>query len=84
MYMKKINIDKDKCIGCFKCKQICYTVFEVGSDGKAQVRNGITEGDIEDAVSAEISCPTGAISIKDDNPKSTSNKSSSLFENLFK
>lgn len=61
--MKKIIIDKDKCIGCFKCKKVCYTVFEVGSDGKSSVRRGISQADIEDAVSAEICCPTGAIEI---------------------
>lgn len=62
----KIIIDKNKCIGCYKCKQVCYTSFEVGSDGKAKVRNGISEGDIEDAKRAEICCPTGAIKIIED------------------
>ncbi|HBA37929.1 MAG TPA: hypothetical protein DCY94_04340, partial [Firmicutes bacterium] len=60
--MKKIVIDKTKCIGCFKCKQVCYSCFEVGSDGKAKVRYG-REHDVEEAKTAEICCPTGAISI---------------------
>jgi ferredoxin len=59
----KIIIDKNKCIGCFKCKRVCYTVFEVDSDGKAKVRYGISEADIEDAKRAAITCPTGAITI---------------------
>lgn len=63
--MKKISIDRSKCIGCFRCKQICYSVFEVGSDGKAKVRSGISDGDIEDAVTAATNCPVGAISIID-------------------
>lgn len=63
--MKQISIDKSKCIGCFRCKQTCYSVFEVGSDGKAKVRSGISQGDIEDARTAEINCPVGAISIID-------------------
>ena len=62
----QISIDKNKCIGCFACKQCCYSVFEVGSDGKAKVRYGISDGDIEDAKSAAVNCPTGAISIIDD------------------
>jgi len=61
--MKKIEIDKNKCIGCGKCKQVNYNVFEYGSDGKAKIRSGISQGDIEDAVSAKITCPTGAIEI---------------------
>ncbi len=63
--LKKIVINKDKCIGCFKCKNVCYSAFEVGFDGKAKVRSGISEGDIEDAIRAEISCPTGAIKVID-------------------
>jgi ferredoxin len=59
----KIIIDKNKCIGCFKCKKVCYSVFEVGPDGKAKVRYGVSNGDIEDAISAQINCPTGAITI---------------------
>lgn len=62
--MKEIVIDKNKCIGCFKCKKVCYTSFEVGFDGKARVRDGISKGDVEDAKRAVICCPTGAISIK--------------------
>lgn len=61
--MKKIVIDKEKCIGCFKCKKVCYSVFEVGPDGKSKVRYGISEADIEDAERAVICCPTGAINI---------------------
>lgn len=60
--MKKIIIDKSKCIGCYKCKQVCYSVFEVGSDGKSKVRYG-REHDVEEAMTAEICCPTGAIKI---------------------
>ncbi len=58
-------INKNKCIGCFKCKSVCYSAFEVDFDGKAKVRSGISEGDIEDAKRAEVCCPTGAIDIID-------------------
>lgn len=75
--MKKIIINKEKCIGCFKCKQVCYSVFEVGPDGKSKVRYGISESDIEDAKTAEICCPTGAISIIEGFNNNNQNESSS-------
>jgi len=89
--MKKITIDKDKCIGCFKCKSVCYSVFEVGSDGKAKVRRGISDGDIDDAKRAEICCPTGAINVidtldflnNDDNNNSSSSGSSGSLLDAF-
>jgi len=67
---------------------VCYSVFEVGSDGKAKVRRGISEGDIEDAKRAEVCCPTGAINIvdtldflnNDDNSSSGSGSSGSLLD----
>ncbi len=80
--MKKIEIDKDKCIGCHKCKQICYTVFEVDRDGKAKVREEISQGDIEDARSAEISCPTDAIQIVE--TLNDDNDDDSLLDIFFK
>jgi len=61
--MKRIVIDKNKCIGCFQWKHCCYSVFEIGSDGKAKVRYGISQGGIIDTETAVINCPTGAISI---------------------
>ncbi len=63
--MKKIVIDKNKCIGCFKCKYTCYEVFDIGEDGKAVVRMGALDNTAE-AETAIINCPVGAISIVDD------------------
>ena len=61
--MKKIVIDKSKCIGCLNCKRLCYEVFEEDIDGKAKVKYGISKGDIEHAEKAVINCPVGAIKI---------------------
>ncbi len=70
----KIIIDKSKCIGCLLCKKTCYSVFEVGEDGKVKVRPGVTEADILDAKRAEINCPVGAIKITNsDNNESVLN-----------
>ena len=63
--MGRVTIDKSKCIGCFTCKRVCYEVFEVGSDGLAKVRSG-QEYNTEEAETAAINCPTGAIKIEDD------------------
>lgn len=60
--MQKIVIDKNKCIGCFNCKHVCYEVFDIGEDGKAKVRYE-AENNIEEAQTAIINCPTGAIKI---------------------
>ena len=76
----KVVIDKNKCIGCFKCKRVCYEVFEVGEDGLAKVRPGALHN-IEEAETAVINCPTGAIRIVKDN--SSNNGSSSWFFRLL-
>lgn len=73
--MKKIIIDKNKCIGCYQCKNTCYSVFEVGFDGKASVRYGISQADIKNAETAAINCPTGAISIIETHGNSNSDSS---------
>lgn len=72
--MKKVVVDKNKCIGCFTCKRTCYEVFDIDVDGKAMVRVG-AEGNTEEAETAVINCPVGAIKIVDEygsNKKSTS------------
>ena len=75
--MKKVVIDKNKCIGCFKCKRTCYEVFDIDVDGKAMVRYG-AEGNTEEAEPAVINCPVGAIKIVDEYGRNS--KSTSLFD----
>ena len=82
--MKKIYIIKRKCIGCYKCKRVCYSVFEVGSDGKARVRHGISQADIEDAWRAEIACPTGAISIVESDSDSDIDPDHPILDTIIK
>jgi len=49
-------------MGCGSCVSICPEVFELGADGKAQVK---AEADLEKfsekIAEAVASCPTGAI-----------------------
>lgn len=56
--MPKIN--KEKCIGCGYCTSVCPEVFELGEDGKSQVKS---DADLskECIKEAKEGCPVGAI-----------------------
>lgn len=60
---KKLVVNKEKCIGCGLCVSIAGGVFEFDEDGKARVKNEISEEEkaIQEAVD---SCPVEAISWK--------------------
>ena len=61
--MKKIVIDKTKCIGCGTCAAICPSIFNLGEDGKAAVKPGSQDqACVKEAVD---SCPVGAIKIEE-------------------
>lgn len=74
--MKKINVDKEKCIGCGACVAIDPEHFQFDEDGKSSC---LSNEDLESNVllNAIESCPTSAISIveekdtKCDNPNCT-------------
>ncbi len=55
------KVDKEKCIGCGLCTTICSDCFELGEDGKSQVKGSCkgSEDCIKEAIS---SCPVQAIS----------------------
>lgn len=59
------KINKEKCIGCGLCSNLCPEVFEMGEDGKAKVKE---EADMEknkECVEEAIEgCPVGAIEKK--------------------
>lgn len=59
--MANPEVDKDLCIGCALCSQVCPDVFEMGSDGVALVKDDADRSAdcIQDAVDQ---CPVGAIS----------------------
>ncbi len=56
----KVEVDKEKCIGCGACVSICGDVFEL-KDGKAEVKEKETSKNC--AKEAEGLCPVDAIKV---------------------
>ena len=58
-------VDKDSCVGCGLCAELCSDVFKMDDEGKAEVLGSeIEENLLDDAKEAETSCPVGAITIE--------------------
>jgi ferredoxin len=61
----KATIDRDGCIGCGVCADICEEVFQMADDGLAEVIvDEIPAGLEADAQEARDNCPTEVISIE--------------------
>ena len=57
-----VKVNRDECIGCGVCAQICPDVFELDEDaGKAKV---IRPEGADCAQEAADSCPVGCISVE--------------------
>ncbi len=72
--MKKIILEREKCIGCGTCSVVCPSFWEMSDDGRTNLKNGketdkgIYEIKIEDPGcnrEAEESCPVNCIHIRD-------------------
>ena len=72
----KVKVNKDACIGCGACEQICRDVFEIDDEGLSEVKVEENSENKEEFVSvkeefqdevrdAADSCPTGAIEIEE-------------------
>ena len=58
-------VDKDACIGCGLCTDICTEVFSLDDDGLAEaIDEEIADDVLDSAREAEEQCPTGAIVIE--------------------
>lgn len=62
--MKKIKIDKEKCIGCGTCPALCPDVFELGNDFKAYIKEGADLG-LPCVGESKSACPVEAIIIEE-------------------
>ena len=61
---KQVTLDKEECIGCQSCVEICPEVFGFQEDeDKAFVINP-DGGDIECAEEAAASCPVSCITVE--------------------
>jgi ferredoxin len=61
---KKVTIDKDECIGCQSCVEICPDVFGFDEDEeKAYVLEGF-DANADCAEEAQASCPADCIAIE--------------------
>ncbi len=62
----KAKIDRDGCIACGLCTEICPKVFRMADDGLAEVYVDTVPGDLEEkAVEAQESCPVSVIKVKE-------------------
>ena len=59
--MEKVEVDKDKCIGCGACTAICPDVFEFDDDGLAKA---VKQEVNDDTIAAAEGCPTEAITVE--------------------
>ena len=60
--MSKIDLIKDRCIGCGACMTIAPNNFTFDDEGRAElINNNITD----EAIEASETCPVSAITIKE-------------------
>jgi ferredoxin len=70
--MPKIIQERDKCIGCGACAAVCPDFWEMGDDGKSNLKGGKKTGKtfeltVKDAgcnADAENTCPVQCIHVK--------------------
>lgn len=65
--MKKVVINKDKCLGCGMCVGSNSKVFNFDNDGLAKANNNEINDKNKDEINDIIdSCPVGAIEVKEE------------------
>ncbi len=61
----KATIDRDGCIGCGLCCDICPEVFRLADDNLAEVYGPVTDKNLASAREAEQSCPVSVIQVEE-------------------
>jgi ferredoxin len=63
----KAIVDKEGCISCGLCVEVCPEVFRIGDDSLAEAyTDPIPEEALESAVEAQENCPVSVITVKDE------------------
>lgn len=57
-----VKVDKEKCIGCGLCPEVCEKVFFMNKEGKADVKKGQENENSQEVKDAIECCPVDAIS----------------------
>lgn len=60
----KVEVDKSLCIGCGSCVSSCDKCFELGDDGKSQVKEDC-KGECCNLKEVAANCPVQAITVKE-------------------
>ena len=61
----KAYIDRDGCISCGLCEEICPEVFRIADGGLAEVIVAGVPGEVEDeAFEAAESCPASVVTVE--------------------
>lgn len=61
----KATIDRDGCISCGLCPEVCPEVFRMADDGKAEVYlDEVPSGTEDTAREAAEGCPVSVISVE--------------------
>ncbi|HAN21804.1 MAG: ferredoxin [Clostridiales bacterium GWF2_36_10] len=62
----KATLDREGCISCGLCPEICPDVFRMAEDGIAEVYNEDVPEEAEDAaIEAQENCPVSVIKVED-------------------
>jgi len=61
----KASVDRDLCIGCGPCEEICPEVFHIEDDCAVVICDEVPKDAEESCRQAASDCPTSAISIEE-------------------